>query len=107
VEKHCWFQKDKDRNNRGPPPLKERKETKNHLVVMAFWREKYEDPIVSTHKILGFECSEFASIVFIRKLINCNIEKEKQKWLENEWVKYFVFVREGFKILKVLFFFFF
>ena len=48
---------------------------------MAFWREKYEDPIVPTHQILGFECSEFASIVFTKKLINCNIEKENK----NDW----------------------
>ena len=58
---------------------------------------KYEDPIVPTHKILGFKCSEFANkflyeqfsqksalTVPISKSINCNIEKkEKQKWLQN------------------------
>ncbi len=61
---------------------------------MACLERKYEDPIFPTHKILGPECSEFPNEVPERKSIKRNIEKEKkrkkqQKWLENEWVKYF------------------
>jgi hypothetical protein len=39
-------------------PVRERKETKNHLVVMACLERKYEDPIFSIHKIVGPECSD-------------------------------------------------
>jgi hypothetical protein len=61
------------------PPLRERKETKNHLVVMACLERKYEDPIFPTHKIRGPECSEFPNEDPERKSIKRNIEKERKE----------------------------